>query len=239
MINTILFDLDGTLLHFNQNEFIAGYFSELKKLFIDLGYDEEPAVRGLWAATKAMMLNNGEQYNRDCFWAEFSRVMGLSNAQLESTEAACDIFYSSDAFDGLKSILKNADLELPLKIVRGMRQRGYTVVLATNPLFPECAITTRLNWIGLSLPDFELVTHYANSKYCKPNPGYFREIFGKIDKRPQQCLMVGNSTLEDMSISALGAETFLINECVENESGLDISKFRNGTLAELGEYLRL
>jgi FMN phosphatase YigB (HAD superfamily) len=104
-------------------------------------------------------------------------------------------------------------------------------------LFPECGITTRLSWIGLSSSDFKLVTHYANSRFCKPNPGYYNEIFKEIGKKPQECLMVGNSPLEDMSVGKLGAETFLVNECVENESGIDVSEFRRGTLEELGEYL--
>ena len=238
MINTVLFDLDGTLLHYYQDEFIAAYFTELSKVFVRLKVDPEFAVKGLWAGTKAMMINSGERLNSDCFWDEFSRVMGLDHEQLKSVEAACDAFYSGEEFDGVKSILKNTDLTLPQKIVRGAAERGFTVVLATNPLFPECAIATRLRWIGLSISDFRLVTHYANSSYCKPNPGYYREIFGKIDKGPRECLMVGNNPLEDMSVGILGTETFLINECIENESEVDISAYRNGTLGEFWEYLQ-
>ena len=237
MIDTILFDLDGTLLHFSQDEFISAYFKELAKVFVKLGLDPEASSKGVWAGTKAMMLNEGGQLNADCFWAEFSRVMGLSPEQLKPIEAACDAFYSSEAFDSVKSILKNADPELPGRIVQDVASRGYTVVLATNPIFPECGVAKRLSWIGLSLSDFQLVTHYTNSKFCKPNPGYYREIFGRIGKEPQECLMVGNSPLEDMSVGKLGAETFLVNACIENESGIDISGFRKGTLVDLGDYL--
>ena len=237
MIKAVLFDLDGTLLHFYQDEFIAAYFKELKKIFVRLGFDAELAFEGLWAGTKAMMLNNGELLNRDSFWAEFMRVVGVSHEQMKIAEDACNDFYSSVAFDGVKSIMKNNDLELPKRIVHSTAERGFTVVLATNPLFPECAITTRLGWVGLSVSDFKLVTHYGNSRYCKPNFGYYREIFEKIGLEPDQCLMVGNSTLEDMSISALGTDTFLVKECIENESEIDISAYRSGTLKELGEYI--
>lgn len=235
MINAILFDLDGTLVHYSQ-DFIAAYFTKLKKVFERLRLDAELAIKGVWAGSKAMLLNSGERLNSECFWAEVSRVMGLSHEQLKSVEAACDAFYASSEFDSVKSIMNNADMELPRRLVRGLTARGFTLVLATNPLFPECAIATRLGWVGLSLSDFQLVTHYNNSTYCKPNLGYYREILNKIGKEPRQCLMAGNSPLEDMCAGELGAETFLVNECIDNESGIDISGFRSGTLADLEAY---
>jgi len=238
MINTILLDLDGTLLHFRQDEFISAYFTELKKVFIHLGFDTELTVKGLWAGIKAMVQNSGERLNSDCFWEEFSRVMGLTNKQVISIESACRDFYSGDEFDSVKSILKNTDPELPQKIVRSATEMGFTVVLATNPLFPECAVTTRLSWIGLSVSDFKLVTHYENSTFCKPDPGYYLEIFRKIGKEPRECLMVGNSTLEDMSVGKLDTDTFLVNEYIENESEMDISKFQSGTLMEFWKYMK-
>jgi len=100
-----------------------------------------------------------------------------------------------------------------------------------------CAIESRLNWVELSLSDFCLVTHYGNSTFCKPNPGYFREILMKINKSPEQCLMAGNNPAEDMSAGALGIETFLVTDCLENKTGVDISGYRRGTLAELEKYL--
>jgi hypothetical protein len=49
--------------------------------------------------------------------------------------------------------------------------------------------------------------------------------------------MAGNSPAEDMCVGALGAETFLVTDYLENEAGLDITTFRRGTLAELEQYL--
>ena len=123
--------------------------------------------------------------------------------------------------------------DISKRLVKSLQSRGYCVVLATNPLFPACAVTTRLGWIGLAPHDFLLITHYSNSTYCKPNPGYYLEVFKKVGKTPNQCLMVGNNPLEDMSAGALGASTFLVTDCLENETGADITAFRQGTLAEL------
>jgi len=234
MIDTILFDLDGTLLHFSQQAFIDLYFAELGKVFAKMGMDAGAAIKAVWAGTKAMALNDGSMLNAERFWAVFSQTMGLTDEQRRSVEATCDRFYTNE-FDSVKSVLiPNA---IAQRLVHAMAAKGYGVVLATNPLFPSCAVTTRLRWFGLEPEDFQLVTHYTNSSYCKPNPGYYQEVFSKIGKTPEQCLMAGNNPAEDMSVGALGTETFLVTDCLENEAGVDITAFRQGTLAELESYL--
>ena len=234
MIDTIMFDLDGTLLQFDQNAFIGAYFTQLRKVFIKQGLDAELSIAALWAGTKAMILNDGTTLNAERFWQAFSEHVGIGEERLREVEAACDSFYSNE-FNTVKSVMAPSDI--PSRLVRCMASKGYSVVLATNPMFPQCAVESRLNWTGLSLSDFLLVTHYANSTFCKPNPEYYREIFKKIDKTPGQCLMAGNSPADDMCPSALGVETFLVTDYLENEAGIDITVFRRGTLAELEAYL--
>ena len=39
MLNTILFDLDGTLAPFNQDEFIRAYFGALTRRLAPMGYN--------------------------------------------------------------------------------------------------------------------------------------------------------------------------------------------------------
>ena len=167
MIDTILFDLDGTLVRFIQDEFLETYFKELGKVFVKLGLDAQKAVKGVWVGTKAMVLNDGSVLNTQRFWEAFSKHMDISDAQLCDVEAACDNFYSNE-FNIARSVVKHS--EIPKKIVRSMSERGYNIVLATNPYFPPCAVDSRLSWIGLDKNDFLLVTHYENSSFCKPNP---------------------------------------------------------------------
>ena len=234
MIDTILFDLDGTLLHFSQNDFIEAYFARLGKTFTDLGMDAGASVKAVWAGTKAMALNDGSMTNCERFWLVFAEYLGLSGEQTKTVEAACDRFYVTE-FDDVKSVLIPNDVSK--RLIHALSSRGFSVVLATNPLFPACAVETRLNWIGLTSGDFKLITHYTNSTYCKPNPAYFREVLAKIGKTPDQCLMAGNHPVEDMSAGGAGIGTFLVTDCLENEANVDISTFRRGTLAELEEYL--
>ncbi|MCL2627301.1 MAG: HAD family hydrolase [Oscillospiraceae bacterium] len=234
MINTILFDLDGTLLQMTQDDFLNAYLTKLGKVFTGFGLDAQEAIGALWAGTKAMAQNDGTVYNSQRFWDTFSQCLGLNDAKRCEIEAACDSFYSG-AFNEVKSVMKPTDISK--RTVLAMREKGYTVVLATNPVFPFPAVVSRLAWIGLETSDFDYITYYTNSTYCKPNPGYYKEIFSKIGKTPVECLMVGNSPTEDMCIQELGACVFLVTGYLEGEAGVDITSLKSGSLEELEEYL--
>ena len=234
MLDTIMLDLDGTLLQFSQEAFIEVYFTELKKVFVNLGLETGAAVNALWAGTMSMMKNDGAMRNSQRFWRTFSEHTGITGDRLKTIEAACDGFYSNE-FNVVKSVLRPCDI--PRRLVRAMISRGFGVVLATNPLFPLCAVESRLGWIGLDTSDFLLVTHYDNSTFCKPDPRYYNEIYLKINKSPEQCLMAGNNPVEDMHAGKTGAETYLVTDFLENESGEDVTAYNRGTLAELETYL--
>jgi len=229
-----MFDLDGTLLQFLQDDFLEVYFNELSRVFTGIGMDPGPSIKAVWAGTKSMVSNDGGSTNAQRFWATFSDVMQLTEESSRVVEAACDKFYTNE-FNAVKAVVKPSDISA--RLVRALKLKGYSVVLATNPLFPECAVETRLKWTGLELQDFLLVTHYSNSSFCKPNPDYYREIFAKIGKKPALCLMAGNNPVEDMSAGQLGTDTFLVTDYLENESDVDITGFRRGSLAELESYL--
>ena len=234
MIDTIMFDLDGTLARFTQADFIKVYFAEIGKVFVRMGFEAETSVKAVWYGTKAMVLNDGTMTNTKRFWSAFAEFMGIEGERLEAVEAACDSFYTNE-FNLVKAVVQPSDI--PKRLVRTMAAKGYDLVLATNPLFPPCAVDSRLGWIGLETHDFKLITHYENSTFCKPNLDYYREIFTKIGKSPESCLMVGNNPTEDMCVSALGTETFLVTDFMENETELDISSIRHGSIDDLEEYL--
>jgi len=234
VINTILFDLDGTLLKITQETFITNYFGKLKKVFERLEMNPDLSVKAVWAGTKAMVENDGTVLNHRRFWDTFTGFLNLDDEKRSVVERNCDAFYTNE-FNTVKEVMEPTDI--PSRLIPALAAKGYTVALATNPLFPACAVTTRLDWIGLTPHDFSYITHYANSKYCKPNLEYFREVLGKLNKQPGECIMVGNNVDEDMCAGRLGMETFLITDCLENESGTKIEAYKHGTQAELEAYL--
>ena len=122
--------------------------------------------------------------------------------------------------------------------VRAVKASGRRVVLATNPIFPAAATRSRLSWVGLEPSDFELITTYENSRFCKPSPGYYREILEKLDMRPRESLMVGNDTTEDTAAEALGMGVFLIDACLIDKEGKGVDAWPHGGFDELVRFLR-
>ena len=51
-----------------------------------------------------------------------------------------------------------------------------------------------------------------NMHFCKPHAQYFQEILEKVERRPEQCLMVGNDILQDFGCRKLGIGTFLVEQ---------------------------
>lgn len=222
MLDTILFDLDGTLLPMRQDDFVHAYFSDLARYTAPMGYDKERLIPALWHGTMCMTRNDGAKTNRERFWEDFSTVFG---DRVWSDEPSFDHFYANE-FDRVRRVVHPRGPARP--VLDGLRQKGYGVVLATNPLFPRVAVETRLGWIGLKCGDFDLVTTYENSRYCKPNPDYYHEIFAALSLDPARCLMVGNNTDEDMTAAQTGAQVYLLTDFLENASGAALEMWPHG-----------
>lgn len=228
---TVMFDLDGTLLPFVQDEFIKLYFGGLCKKLAPYGYDPDGVVKNVWKGTKAMAENDGSRLNSEAFWELFRAAFP---DKVDAREF-CDDFYTKE-FDAVKACLKYVPNHKPM--IEKLKSAGAEIVLATNPLFPECAVLTRLAWVGLSGDDFKYITHYDNSTFCKPNPKYFTEILQKLGREPADCVMIGNSVPEDiLPARSLGIESFLLTEFAENPTNEDISGFNKGTVDEAAEFV--
>lgn len=231
MIKTVLFDLDGTLLPMDQDEFIKAYFGSIAKKLAPHGYDPQELIGAIWSGTKAMVKNNGSMTNEQAFWADFSAHYG-ENARAD--EPLFDEFYASE-FGKIQAVC-GFDSRAA-QIVHQIKARGLQVVLATNPIFPAVATRQRIAWAGLQPEDFELFTTYENSNFCKPNLDYYRQILNRLELDPAQCLMVGNDVGEDMIAEKLGMKVFLLTDCLINKDNTDISRYPHGSFPELKVYL--
>ena len=213
------------------DEFVETYMRELAKKAAGLGYKAEDVVPAVWSGTKAMQLNDGTVTNRERFWPIFNEKLGIT----EDIEPFFDDFYRNE-FNRTKQMMKPSSA--PRELLDVIRSRGFTLVLATNLLFPLTAVETRLGWIDATIGEFDYITTYENSGFCKPNLEYYRELLRVIGKVPTQCLMAGNSVQEDMCAAQLGMEVFLVNEFVENKTEEDYSALRQGGLTELAAFLK-
>ncbi|HCL01365.1 MAG TPA: HAD family hydrolase [Lachnoclostridium phytofermentans] len=230
-ITTVLFDLDGTLLPFDQEEFIHSYFKRLAIKLIPMGFEKDALIKAIWTGMEAMIHNDGTKTNEVAFWEVFE---GLLQTKRELLEDVFLDFYQNE-FDAVKEVVKD-DIDRRA-IIEKLMSKGYQLVLATNPVFPREAVATRLSWIQLSLDDFSYVTSFENSSYCKPSLGYYLDILRAIEKKPEECAMIGNNTLEDMISGKLGITTGLVTTNLENQNNYDVNEFTHGTLEEVVENL--
>ncbi|MBQ2698411.1 MAG: HAD family hydrolase [Firmicutes bacterium] len=231
MINTILFDLDGTLLPLDQDTFIKAYFGLLAQHLAPYGYEAKPLYGGIMAGTDAMIKNDGSKSNEDAFWDTFCALMGR-DARVDEPHFA--EYYRT----GFQQVAGVCGFDAAAKpTVEALKAKGYTLALATNPIFPAIATQSRIRWAGLDESDFATVTTYENSRYCKPNPDYYREVLAKIGKQAEECLMVGNSVEEDMVAESLGMKVFLFTQHLINPNNADISRYPQGGCAELLAYI--
>ena len=230
-ITTILFDLDGTLLPMDQDTFAKAYVKGLTLAAEPAGYSPMILGAAIMAGTAAMVKNDGKKTNEQVFWDTLERTYGES---VKNDIHLFDEFYTTD-FQKIKDVCgfepKAAEL------IRYIKEKGYRVSLATNPLFPSVATESRIRWAGLKSEDFELFTSYENSHYCKPNLDYYREVLKKIGVSPEECLMVGNDAHEDMIAKTLGMKVFLLADCLINKKNDDISIYPQGSFNELFSFI--
>ena len=228
---TILFDLDGTLLPMDQDQFVKYYFGLLVKKLAPLGYDPELLVQGIWKGTGAMVKNDGTISNEDAFWNCFNQVMGKNARQ---DEPHFRHFYENE-FGGAQAACGfNPKAAEAVKAIKG---KGFRVALATNPIFPAIATESRTRWAGLDVADFEYFTDYENSRHCKPNPAYFQDVCDALGVSPAECLMVGNDAMEDTAAEKLGIRVFLLTDCLINKDGRDISQYPQGGFDDLLKFV--
>lgn len=226
-INTILFDLDGTLLPMDQEKFVNGYFKMLAAKLAPYGYEPQQLINAILAGIEAMIKNDGSQLNEDAFWKRFVEIYG---DKVLTDKPVFEDFYKNEFQDARSFCGFNPKAA---ETVRLLKDKGYRVVLATNPLFPSIATESRIRWAGLEPSEFDLYTTYENTPYCKPNLDYYRDILKRIDCRPEECLMVGNDMGEDMVVEALGMQVFLLTDCLINTQKKDITAYPHGSFEQL------
>lgn len=227
MLRTILFDLDGTLLPIDTDRFVHGY---MKALAAHTGHlvSGEQLVHQIMASTYEMIKNTDpEMTNAQVFAADFFPKIGKGEEELLPL---FDQFYR-EQFPSLRSACPGLP-GIGKAVVQTAVDKGYEIVLATNPLFPRMAIEERMRWVGIEDMPWRLVTVYEEMHACKPQPAYYQEILAKVGRAPEECLMVGNDVEEDGVAGRLGMGVYFVTNHLINRSGLELPPDRSGTLAD-------
>ena len=231
-IKAVLFDLDGTLLKMDQDEFVMTYFKYLAKHLAPRGYEPDKLLKVFWAGVEAMVTNDGSVTNQEAFWKVFVGYYGEKSME---DKPLIDEFYKH-GFNKVQEVCER--YKEAKEIIEFVKEKGKIAVLATNPLFPHTATENRIRWAGLEPEDFREYTTYENCHYCKPNPKYYEELLDKLNLKPSDCIMIGNDVEEDMvPADCLGMERFLLTNCLINKKERDISRYPHGDFEALKTYL--
>ena len=231
---TYLFDLDGTLLTINIDEFLNRYFAALSAEFNDLYPNKQEFISNLMDSTHKMIKNNGEKSNREVFMEDF--LAHLNEEDREKIKKRFNDFYQN-VFPSLKEEFE-IDNQTPAEIISYLKSKNKNLVLATNPLFPREAVVERLNWAGLKEEAFDFISSYENMSYAKPNPNYYQEILEKIEESPDNCLMIGNDMKEDTAARDAGIPTLIINDHLIEDEKKDLDLVWQGSLEEFCSLIK-
>lgn len=223
-LKTVLLDLDNTLILFDETEFYLRYMERIVPFFADLVPSDQFSDR-LLRGIRGLLKNNGEVNNSAFFMnlfcdgdssdrqAVWDRFMLFYEKEYEKVPVA------ATAPDSLERVLDQLDAW------------GVELVVATNPLFPEIAQEKRMAWVGLDGNRFRLVTHLENMSYVKPRVEYYRQISEMIGRAPEECMMVGNDTVNDMVAGSAGMATYLTTEA----GAIDYSAVTKGRKVRTGK----
>ncbi|TYP56704.1 HAD family hydrolase [Thermosediminibacter litoriperuensis] len=231
-MRTLLFDLDGTLLPLDTDEFIGNYMKMLSYELKDL-IPPELFVKKLIDSTYAMIHNlDPSKTNKEVFWEHFFKSLDCDKTAVLSR---VDEFYIRKFPDLCRVVKKNP---LPYRILKEAERLGYELVIATNPIFPEIAIRERLRWINADNIPYRLITTYENMHFAKPHVEYYGEILNIIGADPRECVMVGNDVDEDLIAAELGIKTFLVTDHMINRNNRKPNPDYSGTLEDLFYFIK-
>ncbi|HRL11352.1 MAG TPA: HAD-IIIA family hydrolase [Aggregatilineales bacterium] len=206
MIKAVLLDLDDTLLYNPTSEFVAAYFERLNA-YIQRRWQVADIGDILWDIGRTLMFG--------------SRDMRTSNLDVTlSALTACTGHPAQDILDVFNAFYRDDYAAIraqtratpaAAELIAALKARGYSVVIATNPIYPAEAVRQRLLWaeVAADFDHYAFVTHAGNTHFAKPQPEYYAEILGRIGVEPDEAIMIGNDQRHDIDAArAAGLHTW-------------------------------
>lgn len=204
MIKAVLLDMDNTLLRNPDMAFAQAFLSIFGDYFHAHGYTD--IIPNLRKAIRVM--GSGQRGNR----TNRQVLVDLAGGDPEEMNQLIDSFYA-DIYPQLQNCI--SAVPGAKELIYQLREMDYSVVIATNPLYPESAIRQRMSWAGLPLEDdlYALITSADTMHFAKPDPAYYGEILGRVGVEPDEAIMIGDSLRNDISpAQTVGLHTFHTGE---------------------------
>lgn len=200
MIKAVLIDLDDTLLVNPTARFMQVYMERLES-YAAQHWGLSSLRDQLISAGGGLMFNP-----RDMQRSNIALLLETLSASTHRTSDELlhmfNTFFASAAFESVRTCTKQ--VPAAPQVIERLKDAGYAVVIATNPIYVAEAIRQRLKWAGL--PDdfsaYSFVTHAENMHFAKPHPAYYAEILGRVGVEPDEALMLGDDERNDIQPAA-------------------------------------
>ena len=203
-INTILFDLDGTLIGCNVKIFAMQYLNGISKALSHL-IPPKKVISLLIEASSQIEKNDGTVFNEEIFRRVFFSKINIPEKKIKSI---LDKYYENEFPKLKKHFQRKPEARL---VMEKAFNRGYNVIIATTPILPKNDIIQRLEWADINHFPYRLITSIENSKASKSlsHLTYYQHILDALQLPGKECLMVGDEA-KDMIAAKLEYQTFLI-----------------------------
>jgi FMN phosphatase YigB (HAD superfamily) len=191
MIRCLLFDLDHTLLPYSLSleeleepwlDAIATYFAHLVTPDVF-----KPAFM---AGIEAMDSNRGGgPTNFETFTRALCSRIDISPSQLEKMiDGYFETEFPKFKYSAKPSVYARSIMSLSF-------ESDIEVVIATGFQAPLGAAELRLGWAGVPASEYsyKFIATWNNMHASKPHPEFYEEILGHIDRKAEECLMIGDN----------------------------------------------
>ena len=228
MIRAVLFDLDDTLLRLNLTAFVTRYVAGASRLLGEAARTS-PAALGVPFVRSLLAIDSQDRQD------------SLTNEQLfnQTFQAASGIPLDDPVIHDLVDCYER---EVVPGFARGIVaarpvaidavwSQGLVCALATNPTFSLACDRARMEWAGVHVDDFALVSTISNSTRCKPSARYYQEFANLLGVRLEECLMVGNDAVRDLPRADCGLRTAYVGHARPKRA------VWRGSMAELARQL--
>jgi len=235
MIDTVLFDLDQTLLPYADFErFGECLFASFVECFADR-MRPDLFMPAFMKGVEAMDANRRSgPTNTEAFGGAFCPMAGLSP---EVAKEAFAEFYAT-WFPGLREHTRPSPEARPL--LTWLLAHGYRIAIATGFQTSLAGLEERLRWADVPISDFpySFLPTADNMHASKPHPEYYEEILEHLGRRPHQCLMVGDGWGEDIvSPASIGIFAYWVNDGCETPADRPRLLLGQGTLSDFRRWL--
>lgn len=193
-IKAVFIDLDGTLGYYEHGDLaeVVGkmYANWLSKEF---GVDYQQTLSVLLNAVK--IVKTKPSLDKSVAQQILENLSWELRIPIEDLDNATDIFYKQK----FVQIRENYKARKGAKeVIEYLFEKGYKVVIATDPIIKRFGVLKRLEWIGLLEYPYCFVTSAEVCRAAKPHQIYYLDLLEVCKVKPHEAVMIGDKLENDI-----------------------------------------